>query len=733
MANFSSDQLMEIKSRINLAELIESYGLAVRRTGSSAKVCCPFHKEKTPSFHINLERNIYKCFGCGESGDALSFVQKYEGLTFIDALKKLADQAGVKLQSNHYDPEAKLRERLYQIHEELASFYQRCLEQTKEGQIARDYLQQRELHGDIVKQFRIGYAPEQPNALLRWAEKHNFTPEELVKAGVLAPPRYAKGDYYDRFRGRLVFPICDIQGRIIAFSCRLLKDRKNTGKYVNSPETVIFKKSTTLYALNHARSNIVKSLPRRALVCEGQIDVIRCHACGFTTAIASQGTAFTDEHVSIVKRYADTADLLFDGDKAGVKAALRTLGLFLAQGIPVRIATLPEGEDPDSLLRTKGVAALREYLDKAIDPAPYLVAKLSEQEVNPTAMDATMRIARTAILSIVDCPEPILTAKFLKDLSDILGLPLSVFEEDLNHLREDAIETNQRREAFQQRQHADIPQVEHPSTQDENNFLDTSIEEDDDGNFPTFPIDEGEDFIETSITSVDDDSLTSINQSPRSFDITADQNLNDALCELLVHYFTDTAVMTCLVQHLPPSFVHHPYTAKLYDLAIEATLAKRANLSPSRDDQAFVDFLTHCFAMPDRILANNDDITPLAFAQDLIKKFWLSEFILREQRLDPNSDAAFEMALSRKRLQSLPWENAAPFMNALDPKLSAPAPEILAPTTPPTRKDPQPLALEDSHVPPTTQTTQEDLQSPLSEDDILEDVPYENFDIYAIL
>lgn len=688
MPSFSSDQLYEIKARINLADLIEEYGLSVRRMGTSAKLCCPFHKEKTPSFHINLERNIYKCFGCGESGDVLSFVQKYEGLTFIDALQKLAERAGIKLQSNHYDPEAKLRERLYLIHQELAAFYQRCLEQTNEGQLARDYLAERALDGAIAKTFRIGYAPEQPNTILRWAQKHNFTLEELVQAGVLAPPRRPGDDYYDRFRGRLVFPICDLQGRVIAFSCRLLRERKNTGKYVNSPETAIFKKSTTLYALHHARAQIVKSSPRRALICEGQIDVIRCHACGFSTAIASQGTAFTEEHVTLLKRYADTADLLFDGDKAGVKAALRTLGLFLAQGIPVRIVTLPEGEDPDSLLRRQGEATFRHYLENALDPAPYLVAKLKEQERTPEAMDATMRIARTAILSIVDCPEPILTAKFLKDLSQLLGLPLSVFEEDLNTLRENAAEAAKRRDAFQRRHLADSTPPPTPHAE------------------PTsFPLDD--DYTDTSFDAIDDDygiatatdeafiyqeeHFTDTPQPLRPFDITADQNLNEALCELLAHYFTDASVMACLVQHLPPSFIHHPYAAKLYDLAIEATLAKRATLTPPKDDPAFVNFLSQCFAMPDRILASNEDITPLAFAQDLIKKFWLSEFIIREQRLDPDSTEAFKMILSRKRLQSLAWEDAEPFMNALDPQLSAPPPEALAPSTPPTRSDPAPL------------------------------------------
>ncbi|MDO4527776.1 MAG: DNA primase, partial [bacterium] len=448
MSSFSQDQLFEIKSRVNLADLLEEYGLQVKRTGGSAKVCCPFHKEKTPSFHINLERNFYKCFGCGESGDVLTFVQKYEGLTFVDALKKLADRAGVKLEQKRSDPEAKLRERLYAIHQELAAFYQRCLVQTREGQIARDYLQQRHLDEAIVKQFQIGYAPDRNDAILLWAQKHNYTPEELVAAGILATSTRDPSGYYDRFRGRLVFPICDTQGRVVAFSCRLLRDRKNTGKYVNSPETAIFKKSNVLYALHHARANIVKSSPRRALICEGQIDVIRCHACGFNTAIASQGTAFTEEHVTLLKRYADTVDILFDGDNAGVKAAIRTLGLFLAQGLPVRIANLPEGEDPDSFLLRKGEAAFRECLDRAIDPAPYLVARLREQEAHPDAMDAMMRIARTAILSIVDCPEPILTARFIKDLADIIGLPPNVLDDDLQHLRANAAEAAKRREAF---------------------------------------------------------------------------------------------------------------------------------------------------------------------------------------------------------------------------------------------------------------------------------------------
>lgn len=720
MSTFSQDQLFEIKARVNLADLLEEYGLQVKRIGSSAKVCCPFHKEKTPSFHINLEHNYYKCFGCGESGDVLTFVQKYEGLTFIDALKKLADRAGVKLEQKNADPEAKLRERLYAIHQELAAFYQRCLEQTREGQIARDYLAQRQLSKETVKQFQIGYAPDRNDALLLWAQKHNYTPEELVAAGVLATSTRNPSGYYDRFRGRLVFPICDVQGRVVAFSCRLLRERKHTGKYVNSPETAIFKKSNILYALNHARSHIVKSTPRRALICEGQIDVIRCHACGFNTAIASQGTAFTEEHVSILKRYADTVDLLFDGDKAGVKAAIRTLGYFLAQGIPVRIVNLPEGEDPDSFLIHKGEAAFREYLDRAIDPAPYLVAQLREQEAHPDAMDAMMRIARTAILSIIDCPEPILTARFIKDLADIIGLPANVLEEDLQLLRENAAEAARRRAAFQSREAKN-------TTSQQITTFDSSQEINESVNFnlqDEAPIDiiEPNDAIEDEHEDVTPTSVS-------SYDIIAIQNLNEAFCELLAHYFTDSHVMECLVQHLPPSFVHNPYASKLYDLTIEAMLAKRAVLTPDKNDKDFIRFLSQCFARPDRILSASDDTSPLTFAQDIIKQFWLNEFRLREQHLDPASDEAFQMTLSRRRLQALTWEEAVPFMDALDPRLSAPPPTHLVPSSPPIQEDHLDQPLPQTSIDNVMHTIE------VQEDEVQETAlnTYEDDDLYAML
>ncbi len=661
MAGIDANALAEIKARIDLADLISEYGVDLRRAGSSVKACCPFHKEKTPSFVINTDRGFYKCFGCGESGDAITFVQKMEGITFVEAVRKLAERAGMKIEER-FDPQAKARARLYQINQELAAFYRRCLDQTAEAQEARDYLKGRDLWGEPAERFGIGYAPNIRGALLEWAKRHDFTPDELVAAGVLAAPRTPGDSYYDRFHGRLTFPICDPQGRVIAFSCRLLRESKHTGKYVNSPETEIFKKADTLYAFHLARPNIAKAVPRRAIVCEGQIDVIRCHVCGFPTAVASQGTAFTAEHVALLRRCADSADLVFDGDKAGVKAAIRTMGLFLAAGMPVRIVSLPPEDDPDSLLRKQGAEAFRACLDSAEDPAPFLVRRLRQQESAPDAMDAVMRIAKAAVATVLDCPEPVLTARFLQDAANALHLPVETLTQDLESLRADAAEAERRREAFRARQEAQpTVAIEQPP-----------------------PFDDGWDDADEAPLDVYPEDSAEPEPAPALIDLEASRNLAGALCELLAHHFHEPDVMGCLIRHLPPAFVHNPFASKVYDLAVAASLNGARTLSPPDDDPAFKDYLARIFAAPDRIVAAGEDITPLTYAQDLVRAYWLREYERRAKMLDPDSIEAFTLTQSRKRLQSLSWQAAEPYLDALNPVLAAPKPAPPPPSKPST-------------------------------------------------
>ena len=424
----------EIKSRIDLVDLISSYGVQVRRAGANYKACCPFHHEKTPSFNIQPDRGFYHCFGCGESGDAIKFVQKQEGLTFIEALKKLAARCGVTVEEKE-DPQAGLRKRLLAVHAELAAFYRRCLKDAKEAQRARDYLKSRSLDGDAAENFQIGYAPVSSAAMLKWAAKYGFKPEDLTAAGVLLPPRQEGGNWYNRFAGRLVFPIRDKMGRTVAFSCRTLetdKTKMRGGKYVNSSDSIIFRKSDIVYALDKASPRILAAPRREAIVCEGQIDVIRCHSCGFETAVAGLGTSFTKEHVQLLKKSADSVVLVFDADGAGIKAARRTGTDFLAVEMPVRVATLPEGEDPDSFLLAQGAAAFQARLDAAESITSFLIRVQKKSEPNPSSIAAVTRMSRAVLEMVAACPSAVMRASLLSEAAGLLGLPVSALDADLS-------------------------------------------------------------------------------------------------------------------------------------------------------------------------------------------------------------------------------------------------------------------------------------------------------------
>ena len=361
-------------------------GIQVKHAGATAKACCPFHHEKTPSFNINSSKGFYHCFGCGESGDAIKFVQKQEGLTFVEAVKKLAEQCGVKIEETE-DPNAGLRKRLYALMAELAAFYRRCLLQAKEGEIAREYLKSRALDGAVAEDWSIGYAPNGVSNILRWADKYKYTPEELEAAGVIKAPTRPGDSGYHRFAGRLMFPVRDKQGRVVAFSGRQLVEKKNSGKYVNSPETAIFKKSNVLFGFDRASRAIGKDSHCEVIVCEGQIDCIRLHASGFANAVAGQGTAFTDEHVRMLKRVASQAVLVYDDDAAGHKATIRSAGMLLAAEIPVRVVSLPDGDDPDSFLRTKGAEQFRALPRRTREGARPRVYRRSRASVESSPRD----------------------------------------------------------------------------------------------------------------------------------------------------------------------------------------------------------------------------------------------------------------------------------------------------------------------------------------------------------
>jgi len=427
----------EIKARIDLADLIASYGIQVKTAGATKKACCPFHHEKTPSFNINDRKGFYHCFGCGESGDAIKFVQKMDGLSFVEAVKKLAGQCGIQIEEKE-DPEAGKRKRLFALMAELAQFYHRCLLKTKEAELAREYLAKRALDGEVADNWLIGYAPSGVATILTWAEKYRFTPEELEEAGVIKAPTRPGDQGYHRFGGRLMFSICDKQGRVVGFSGRQLVASKNSGKYVNSPETPLFSKKRILFGFDRAAGNIAKSPHHEVVICEGQIDCIRLHLSGFGNAVAGQGTAFTEEHVKMLKRVTDTAVLVYDDDAAGHKATIKSAGMLLAAEIPVRVVSLPGGDDPDSFLRAHPAEDFQKLLDNAESILSFQVRVERAKEARPDTVDAMARVTKAILTTIAQAQSAIIRASMLGEAAKLLGLPTAALEEELGKVKAEA-------------------------------------------------------------------------------------------------------------------------------------------------------------------------------------------------------------------------------------------------------------------------------------------------------
>lgn len=432
----------EIKARIDLADLIASYGIQVKTAGVSKKACCPFHHEKTPSFNINENRGYYHCFGCGESGDAIKFVQKMDGLTFVEAVKKLAEQCGVKIEEKE-DPAAGKRKRILALLAEITQFYRRCLQKAKEGELAREYLKKRDLGEQIQADYLIGYAPNGVANILKWAEKYGYTSEELEAAGIIKGPTRPGDLGYHRFGGRLMFSIKDKQGRVVGFSGRQLVASKNSGKYVNSPETLVFKKSNILYGFDKAAGAVTKTPNHEVIVCEGQIDCIRLQTSGFANAVAGQGTAFTDEHVKMLKKVADQVALVYDDDGAGHKATIKSARLCLAAELPVRVVSLPGGDDPDSFLRTHPADEFRQMLDHAESIMAFQVRAERAKETNPNTVDAMNRIVREILLTISQCPNAVLRAGMVGEAAKLLNLPTAALNEELGKVKVEARKTVQ--------------------------------------------------------------------------------------------------------------------------------------------------------------------------------------------------------------------------------------------------------------------------------------------------
>lgn len=374
---YSPATLEQVRAASDIVDIIGGY-IPLKRAGANFVALCPFHKEKSPSFNVNPQKQIFHCFGCHKGGDVFTFVKEYESIDFPDAVRRLAERAHIPLEMDSVGgrPETRhQKDQLLQIHEQITQRWQTALASDPAGQIARDYLAKRGVGQEAIELFRLGYAPEAWDDTVNWSKSKGFEPAMMQQAGLIV--RKEGGDhYYDRFRGRLIFPICDEQGRVIGFSGRVLSGDEKTGKYVNSPESPIFTKGKVMFGLDKSKRALLDK--RCAIVCEGQLDLIACYMAGVTNIVAPQGTALTADHARILKRYVEEVVLCFDSDNAGQNAAVRSLDSLLASGLAVRVATVPAPHDPDSFIKENGGPAFGQLIENAQGFFDYYLNRLCE-------------------------------------------------------------------------------------------------------------------------------------------------------------------------------------------------------------------------------------------------------------------------------------------------------------------------------------------------------------------
>ncbi len=363
---FSDEFLSEIRERNDIIDVISPY-VDLHTRGSTATGLCPFHNEKTPSFTVYINTQSYYCFGCGAGGDAITFIKNIENLDYAEAVKTLADRTGIPLPTDGYDDGvAKMRRRMLEANREAAKFFHSRLF-TKEGKTGLDYFLGRGLTVETIRHFGLGFAPDSWDSLIKHLKKAGFTENELISADLAK--RTQRGSIIDTYRNRAMFPIIDVRGSVIAFGGRVLDDSKP--KYVNTSDTLVYKKSRGVFALNFAKRGIGKEL----ILCEGYMDVIAYHQAGFTNAVAGLGTAFTNEQAKLISKYCDEVILSYDSDEAGQKATAKAIEILSKTPLRIKVVRLDGGKDPDEIIKKYGKDKMRQLLDSAVSDVEYELIK----------------------------------------------------------------------------------------------------------------------------------------------------------------------------------------------------------------------------------------------------------------------------------------------------------------------------------------------------------------------
>ena len=445
MGTIPSETIEHIAAANDIVEVIGSY-FPLKRAGANFRALCPFHQEKTPSFMVSPSRQTFHCFGCGAGGSVFRFVMDYEHTDFPSAVRKLAARAGMTVVETRgaedEDRRYEARRTLLKLHADAAEWFHENLLKRDVGEPARKYLKDRGITAEIAKQWQLGYAPDEWDAFGSWARAHGYHARDLITSGLAktrddaerAPSE--RSSAYDRFRGRIIFPICNDVGEVIAFSGRLLKDAEGAAKYLNSPETPLFRKGHVLFGLHKTKRALIEA--NCAVVCEGQLDLISLFEAGITNVVAPQGTAFTENQARVLRRFVNEVVLCFDADAAGQKAAERSLDALLQNDLIVRVAEMPGGEDPDSLVRHEGKEAFESRVAGARDFFDYWIER-EIAGVDLGSLGAKMQLARRLAETVSRIRDPLMRGEVVSKVSAHLGVAAQDFQSLLPKQRTESV------------------------------------------------------------------------------------------------------------------------------------------------------------------------------------------------------------------------------------------------------------------------------------------------------
>lgn len=440
---FPDSFLQELKLRSDITEIASSY-VNLKRHGRNMVGLCPFHGENTPSFNIYTENGSFYCFGCGAGGDVITFIMKIENLDYVEAVKFLAQRAGMEMPENTYDDSmSKLRMRIYEANREAARFFHSTLISPR-GQSGLNYLRGRALSDRTIRHFGLGFADDDWNSLCNFLKNKGFSEYEILSANLAFKNRSGNG-IHDRFVNRVMFPIIDLRGNVIAFGGRIMTDEKP--KYLNTSDTPVFKKSENLFSLNNAKSSDTRTL----ILCEGYMDVIALNQAGFTNAVATLGTALTNEQAVLMKRYADEVIICYDADGAGQKATARAIQILRNAGLPIKILTVPSGKDPDEFIRSKGEngpAAFKLLIDKCGNDVEYRLMKLREN-YNLTTTDGKVAFLNDAVKIVASIESPIERDVFASKLCAELEIDKNAFNDQIAKIKRRGRRENIKKETRQ--------------------------------------------------------------------------------------------------------------------------------------------------------------------------------------------------------------------------------------------------------------------------------------------